>query len=267
MKKQRLDVKMAELGLAESREKAKALILAGQVLVGGVGNAKPSDMIGDEAIELKARLPFVSRGGLKLQKALDSFAISVDGLVCLDVGASTGGFTDCLLQRGARRVFALDVGYGQLDWRLREDARVTVFERRNARHMEPAWFEETPAFACMDVSFISIRLILPALYACLSDGARLVSLIKPQFEAGREKVGKKGVVSDANTHIEVVERAVSAVKEAGFSVLSLDFSPIRGPEGNIEYLMAAVKGTPNGNGEPSGELDAASVVKAAHGFF
>ncbi len=267
MKKQRLDLKIVELGLAESREKAKALILAGQVLVGGAGNAKPSDMVGEEPVELKARLPFVSRGGFKLQKALDSFDISVDGLVCLDVGASTGGFTDCLLQRGARRVYALDVGYGQLDYRLREDGRVTVFERRNARHMEPAWFEETPAFACMDVSFISIRLILPALYACISDGARLVSLIKPQFEAGREKVGKKGVVSDARTHIEVIDRAVMAAKEAGFSVLGLDFSPIRGPEGNIEYLMAAVKKTAHVNAEPAGELDAESVVRAAHGFF
>ncbi len=184
MKKLRLDCKMVELGLAESREKAKALILAGHVLVGGAVHTKPSDMVGEEAVELKARLPFVSRGGLKLEKALTSFGISVENLACLDVGASTGGFTDCLLQRGARRVFALDVGYGQLDWRLRSDARICVFERRNARHMAPSWFEEAPAFACMDVSFISIRLILPALYTCLADGARLVSLIKPQFEAG-----------------------------------------------------------------------------------
>ncbi len=267
MKKLRLDCKMVELGLAESREKAKALILAGHVLVGGAVHTKPSDMVGEEAVELKARLPFVSRGGLKLEKALTSFGISVENLACLDVGASTGGFTDCLLQRGARRVYALDVGYGQLDWLLREDKRVTVYERRNARHIEPAWFEESPAFACMDVSFISIRLILPALYACLSDGAQLVSLIKPQFEAGREKVGKKGVVSDARTHIEVVENAVSAAKEAGFSVFGLDFSPIRGPEGNIEYLMAAVKGISHDKTEPDGGLDVESVVRAAHRFF
>ncbi len=263
MKKQRLDCRLVELGLAESREKAKALIMAGHVLAGGAVNTKPSDMIGDEAVELKARLPFVSRGGLKLQKALDCFDISVENLACLDVGASTGGFTDCLLQRGARRVFALDVGYGQLDWRLREDARVSVFERHNARHMTPEWFEETPAFACMDVSFISIRLILLALHTCLSDGAKLVSLIKPQFEAGREKVGKKGVVSDAKTHIEVIERAVLAAQEAGFAVFGLDFSPIRGPEGNIEYLMAAAKGEES----ISDALDAEGVVKAAHGFF
>lgn len=247
--------------MAESREKAKALILSGVVSVDGKRGAKPSDLVSEQSVELKARLPFVSRGGLKLQKALESFGISVDGLVCLDVGASTGGFTDCMLQRGAKRVFALDVGYGQLDWRLRSDERVTVLERRNARNMAPEWFGVAPDFATMDVSFISVGLILPALHRCLAENARAVVLIKPQFEAGREKVGKKGVVSDPGVHLEVIEKVINVSRGAGFDVVELDYSPIRGPEGNIEYLLGLVK---NGNGG-SAEPDAAAVVGRAHG--
>ena len=239
MAKERLDAAMVARGLASGREQAKRMVMAGEVYIGEQKAAKPSQLVAEEeAIEVRgARCPFVSRGGLKLLRAFEVFGLSVEGLVCADVGASTGGFTDCLLQHGAKRVYAIDVGYGQLDYRLRTDPRVAVMERTNARAMEPEWFEEAPQFACMDVSFISIRLILPALLRCLTPGAQAAVLVKPQFEAGREKVGKKGVVRDAAVHREVLLGMLDFVRAAGFSVLGLDHSPIKGPEGNVEFLL------------------------------
>lgn len=244
MDKQRLDVSLVSSGLCESREKAQALIMAGAVTVNGVSVTKAGASVkSDDVIRLKeSNNPFVSRGGLKLQKAVDSFGLDLTDAVAIDVGSSTGGFTDCMLQHGAKLVYALDVGHGQLDWRLRNDERVRVMERRNARSMEPSWFDITPNYATMDVSFISIRLILPPLFACTASDAVVMSLIKPQFEAGREKVGKNGVVRSAETHIEVIERCADAAEKCGFSVDGLDYSPVTGPKGNIEYLMLLTKG-------------------------
>ncbi len=242
--KERLDGALFARGLAQSREQAKKLVMAGTVYVNGQKASKASQMVlPDDALEVRGHaLPYVSRGGLKLEKALRVFPIDVNGLVCADVGASTGGFTDCLLQNGARKVYSLDVGYGQLDWKLRNDERVVVMERTNARSMEPAWFDETPQFGCMDVSFISIRLILPALLTVLAPGSNVVALIKPQFEAGRENVGKKGVVRDSAVHAQVIEDMLAFVRETEFGVRGLDFSPITGPEGNIEFLLWLQKG-------------------------
>lgn len=235
----RADILMTEQGLAQSRERAKALIMEGVVYHGEVKVNKASDAFPDDAV-LSVRenpIPFVSRGGLKLDKAVRKYGIDLSGRVCLDVGASTGGFTDCMLQNGARRVFAVDVGYGQLDWRLRTDERVVCMERHNARLMEPGWFDEVPSFASCDVSFISIKLILPRMYECLSYGGEAVVLVKPQFEAGRSKVGKNGVVRDKGTHTEVLVSAAEFAVGCGFSIKELDYSPITGPKGNIEYLM------------------------------
>ncbi|MBO4848748.1 MAG: TlyA family RNA methyltransferase [Clostridia bacterium] len=244
----RADILLVEQGLAQSRERAKALIMEGVVYFGEVKVAKASDSFADDA-RLTVRedpIPFVSRGGLKLDKAVRKYGISLTGAVCLDVGASTGGFTDCMLQNGAAKVYSVDVGYGQLDWRLRNDERVVCMERRNARFMEPAWFDETPVFASCDVSFISIRLILPRMYDCLADGGGAVVLVKPQFEAGRDRIGKNGVVRDERTHTEVLAQAAALAKECGFSVKELDFSPITGPKGNIEFLMYLEKGGEDG---------------------
>jgi 23S rRNA (cytidine1920-2'-O)/16S rRNA (cytidine1409-2'-O)-methyltransferase len=237
--KQRLDVALFERGLAKSREEAKALVMAGQVYLGEVKAEKPGQFVTDET-DLTVRgptCPFVSRGGYKLQKALEVFPISLSGVVAADIGASTGGFTDCMLQHGAERVYAIDVGYGQLDWGLRNDPRVTVLERTNARYMEPAWFETPLDFASVDVSFISLDKILPALRTCLSDNGAVVALIKPQFEAGKGKVGKHGVVSRQETHVEVIDRIVAVAQEIGYCVSGLSYSPIRGPKGNIEFLV------------------------------
>ncbi len=260
MQKARLDQRVFELGLAESRERAKALVMAGSVYVGGEKQTKPGAPVSESAvIEVKGdRLPFVSRGGLKLQKALDEFSIDPDGFVCIDCGASTGGFTDCLLQRGAKRVYAVDVGYGQLAWRLRCDGRVTVMERTNARSLTPDMFSERMDMAVMDMSFISLRLVLPAVRALLADGGQAVCLVKPQFEAGREKVGKKGVVRDPAVHREVLEDFIGALGPVGFSLAGLTYSPVRGPEGNIEYLAWLKVG-----GE-SIEADCADVVSRSH---
>ena len=238
MGKIRLDQLLFDRGLAESREKAKALIMAGSVFVNGQKQTKPGTPMPDDAeIEVRGeRLPFVSRGGLKLQKALDVFGIDPAGLVCVDCGASTGGFTDCLLQRGAKHVYAVDVGYGQLAWSLRSDERVTVMERTNARALTPDMFPETMDMAVMDMSFISLRLVLPAVHGILKENAQVVCLVKPQFEAGRDKVGKKGVVREPAVHREVLEGFITAAEELGFCLKGLDFSPVRGPEGNIEYL-------------------------------
>ncbi|MBR4658791.1 MAG: TlyA family RNA methyltransferase [Clostridia bacterium] len=235
----RADMLLVESGLAPSRERAKALIMEGVVYYGEVKVMKGSDQFPEDA-SLTVRenpIPFVSRGGLKLDKAVRKYGIDLNGAVCVDVGASTGGFTDCMLQNGARHVYAVDVGYGQLDWKLRNDPRVTCMERRNAREMDPSWFEEIPDFASCDVSFISIRLILPRMFECLKDKGRAVVLVKPQFEAGRGKVGKNGVVREESTHREVLISAAEYASACGFSILALDHSPIKGPKGNIEYLM------------------------------
>ena len=236
--KKRLDILVTERGLAESREKAKALIMAGDVYVDQQKADKPGDLYPEEApIEVRGKgLKYVSRGGLKLEKAMAEFPISLSGLVCMDVGASTGGFTDCMLQNGAKKVYAIDVGYGQLAWSLRTDCRVVNLERTNARYLSQEQVPEPIDFFSVDVSFISLSLILPAVRPLLSENARAVCLIKPQFEAGREKVGKKGVVRDPAVHQEVIEKVLGFALENGYSVLGLTFSPVKGPEGNIEYL-------------------------------
>ena len=260
MAKVRLDQIVFDQGLAESREKAKALIMAGSVYVDGEKQTKPGATVApDASVEVRgAKMPYVSRGGLKLEKALDVFAIDPKDLVCVDCGASTGGFTDCLLQRGARHVYAVDVGYGQLAWSLRSDVRVTVMERTNARNLAPEMFPERMDMAVMDMSFISLRLVLPAVHTLLKEDGQVVCLVKPQFEAGREKVGKKGVVRDPEVHREVLEDFVAAADGLGFVVAGLDFSPVRGPEGNIEYL-AWLKT----DGDRA-DVDCADVVRRSH---
>ena len=238
MSKIRLDVAMAERGLAESRQKAQAIIMSGQVYVDGVKQTKAGTAVAPEAeIEVRGKtLPYVSRGGLKLEKAMKLWPIRLEGATAGDIGASTGGFTDCMLQNGAAKVYAVDVGYNQLDWRLRTDPRVVCMERTNARYLSPELIPQPLDFASVDVSFISLGLILPALRTVMGPQGQVVCLVKPQFEAGREKVGKKGVVRDPVVHREVLEHFLDHARQAGFSVLDLSFSPIRGPEGNIEYL-------------------------------
>lgn len=246
--KERLDVLLVSQGLAASREKAKAIIMSGNVLVNGQREDKAGTMIDVKAeITVKGgQLKYVSRGGLKLEKAMSHFDLTLEGRVCMDVGASTGGFTDCMLQNGAAKVYAVDVGYGQLAWSLRSDERVVVLERTNARYLSHNEIPDVLDFASIDVSFISLKLILPALRQLMSEDGEVVALIKPQFEAGREKVGKKGVVRDPAVHLEVLEHFTQHAAEAGFTVKGIDFSPIRGPEGNIEYLgyMQAKPGEP-----------------------
>ena len=244
MEKKRLDVLLFERGLAESRQKAQAVVMSGQVYVNGqkvdkAGTPTPADA----PIEVRGGgLKYVSRGGLKLEKAMASFPIDLRDAVCGDIGASTGGFTDCMLQNGAVKVYAIDVGYGQLAWKLRCDDRVVNLERTNIRHVTEQEVPELLDFASVDVSFISLKLVLPVLYRLLKDGGEAVCLIKPQFEAGRELVGKKGVVREESTHVMVVENALSNAKENGFTPIHLTFSPVKGPEGNIEYLMHLKKG-------------------------
>ncbi len=237
--KERLDLLLVKRNLAPSREKAKAVIMAGNVFVDGQREDKAGASFPEEAvIEVRGHtLPYVSRGGLKLEKALANFDVTVEGKVCTDVGASTGGFTDCMLQNGASKVYAIDVGRGQLDWKLRQDERVVCMEKTNIRYVTPEDIGEPVDFSSIDVSFISLSKVLPPIYNYLKDCGQIVALIKPQFEAGREKVGKKGVVREKSTHIEVIEAVTGYAVSAGFSVLNLDFSPIKGPEGNIEYLM------------------------------
>lgn len=238
MTKERFDHVVVQRGLAESREKAQGLIRAGQVLVNGQVLAKPGHSIAaDAVIEVKAQPRFVSRGGDKLQGAFEAFHISVTGLVCLDAGASTGGFTDCLLQHGAAKVYAVDVGKGQLHWKLRNDPRVVVLEEVNARHLRPAQIPERPAFACVDVSFISLTKVLPAVIAVLQRPAELVTLIKPQFEAGRAEVGKGGVVRDPAVHQAVIARVRAwGSEQPGLAWQGVCESPIKGPAGNVEFL-------------------------------
>ena len=243
-KKVRLDVLLVDRALAESRQKAQATIMCGLVFVNGQRVDKPGAAVAeDAAVEVRGQaLRYVSRGGLKLEKAMAIWPIDLHGAVCMDVGASTGGFTDCMLQNGAAKVYAVDVGYGQLAWKLRSDERVVCLERTNARYLSREQIPEELDFASVDVSFISLKLILPPLCALLREGGHAASLIKPQFEAGREKVGKKGVVRDPAVHREVLERFLEHARDAGFAVLGLTYSPIRGPEGNIEYLGYLEKG-------------------------
>ena len=242
--KTRLDVLLVERGLQESRQKAQATIMSGLVFVKGQRVDKPGTAVPNDAeIEVRGNaLKYVSRGGLKLEKAMASFPIDLRDAVCGDIGASTGGFTDCMLQNGARKVYAVDVGYGQLAWSLRSDERVVCMERTNARYLTHEQIPEELDFASVDVSFISLKLILPPLCGLLRQGGHVACLVKPQFEAGKEKVGKKGVVRDPAVHLEVLEHFLGHAKESGFTVLGLTYSPIRGPEGNIEYLGYLEKG-------------------------
>ena len=262
-KKTRLDIALVEKGLAPSREKAKAIIMSGIVYVNNQKSDKAGkDVKEDDVIEVRgSTLKYVSRGGLKLEKAMKSFPLDLNGKVCMDVGASTGGFTDCMLMNGAAKVFSIDVGYGQLAWKLRTDNRVVNLERTNFRYITREQVPDLIDFSSVDVSFISLSHILPNLNMLLSDDGQAVCLIKPQFEAGREKVGKKGVVSDKSTHLEVLEKVVGLALDNGFSVCGLDFSPVRGPEGNIEYLIYLVKST-----EPavSDDIDPLAVVNQSH---
>ncbi|HJA67509.1 TlyA family rRNA (cytidine-2'-O)-methyltransferase [Lachnoclostridium sp. An169] len=237
--KERLDVLLVKRNLAPSREKAKAVIMAGSVFVDGQREDKAGAVFApDVQIEVKGHtLPYVSRGGLKLEKAMKVFDVDVRDKVCTDVGSSTGGFTDCMLQNGAKKVFAIDVGRGQLDWKLRQDPRVVCMEKTNIRYVKPEDIGEPVDFSSIDVSFISLTKVLLPIRDYLKDDGEIVALIKPQFEAGREKVGKKGVVREKSTHVEVIEKVADYAVSIGFLVLALDFSPIRGPEGNIEYLI------------------------------
>ncbi len=260
--KERLDVLLVKRNLAESREKAKAIIMSGNVFVDGeredkAGSSFPEDV----QIEVKGHtLPYVSRGGLKLEKALASFDVTVEGKVCTDVGSSTGGFTDCMLQNGAVKVFAIDVGRGQLDWKLRQDERVVCMEKTNIRYVTPEDIGEPVDFSSIDVSFISLTKVLEPIRNYLTPDGEIVALIKPQFEAGREKVGKKGVVRERSTHHEVIEKVASYANSIGFEILNIDFSPIKGPEGNIEYLIHLKKH----EGEaPEITVDLKSVVDQA----
>ena len=237
--KERLDVLLVKRNLAESREKAKAIIMSGNVFVDGQREDKAGSSFPEEVqIEVKGHtLPYVSRGGLKLEKALANFDVTVKGKVCTDVGSSTGGFTDCMLQNGAVKVFAIDVGRGQLDWKLRQDERVVCMEKTNIRYVTPEDIGEPVDFSSIDVSFISLTKVLEPIRNYLTPDGEIVALIKPQFEAGREKVGKKGVVRERSTHHEVIEKVASYANSIGFEILNIDFSPIKGPEGNIEYLV------------------------------
>lgn len=262
--KKRLDTAVFELGLAESRSKAAALIMAGQIFVNGQKETKAGYTVKEkDNIELHGKqMPFVSRGGYKLEKAMKAFDISLKDNVCMDIGASTGGFTDCMLQSGACKVYSIDVGYGQLAWKLRTDERVVNLERTNFRYLTKETVTEEIDFASIDVSFISLKKILPVLFDFLKENGRTAALIKPQFEAGRDKVGKKGVVRDIETHKDVVKDITSFAYETGFSVIGLDFSPIRGPEGNIEYLMYISKDNERKNIVTDDCIDA--VVEKSH---
>jgi len=261
--KKRLDVLLTELMYADTRSKAQAIIMSGQVYVNGQKADKPGISYDADTAVIEVRgqtCPYVSRGGLKLEKALRDFGVKPEGYVCSDSGASTGGFTDCLLQQGAKKVFAIDVGYGQLDWKIRSDERVVVMERTNIRYVTPEDLGEPLDLSVIDVSFISLKIVLPAIKQLLKPGqGQVLCLIKPQFEAGKEKVGKKGVVREPETHKEVLDSFVSLADELGFTILGLTFSPVKGPEGNIEFLghltLAEAEGI---------RPDTADVVAQAH---
>ena len=263
--KTRLDVLMVQRGLAESREKAKAVIMSGNVFVDGQREDKAGASFGEKAvIEVKGNpLKYVSRGGLKLEKAVECFEESLTDRICMDVGSSTGGFTDCMLQNGARKVYAVDVGTNQLAWKLRQDERVTVMERTNIRYVTKEQIPEPVEFASIDVAFISLTKVLQPVKDLLVPDGEIVALIKPQFEAGREQVGKKGVVRDRNVHLEVIERVLAYAESIGFAVRNLEYSPIKGPEGNIEYL-AHLKNQEEGTVREQEAKDPAAVVEQAH---
>ena len=269
IKKERLDVLVYGRGLAASREKARAAIMSGIVYVNGQKEDKPGSMFpDDEELKLEIRgkaLPFVSRGGLKLDKAVKEFGLDLSGFCCMDIGASTGGFTDCMLQCSAEKVFSVDVGYGQLDWKLRNDPRVVCMEKTNIRYIKPEDIGgEKLDFASCDVSFISLRKVLPAVKPLLSGRARMVCLIKPQFEAGREEVGKHGVVRDIRVHRSVIDGIWSFAEQEGFTVEGLSFSPIKGPEGNIEYLILLGQDSEKSISDRKEQL-IDSITEAAHG--
>ncbi len=259
----RLDVLLTQKGLAPSRERARSLIMAGQVYINEQKCDKAGLMVEEDTVpEIRGEtLRYVSRGGLKLEKAMAAFPISLEGKTSMDIGASTGGFTDCMLQNGAKKVYAVDVGYGQFAWKLRTDPRVVNMERTNIRYVTPEQIGEKLDFASIDVSFISLRLVLPVAYSLLKEGGEIVALIKPQFEAGRGQVGKKGVVRDPAIHLEVIRNVLSFARETGFSVCGLSFSPIKGPEGNIEYLVYLKKGKYEDN---ITDETAAAVVDESH---
>lgn len=259
----RLDQYLCQNGLVQSRERAKALIMSGIVFVNNQKADKAGEMIAEDAtVEVRGHdIGYVSRGGLKLEKAMQVFPMTPNGKVCMDIGASTGGFTDCMLQNGATKVYAVDVGYGQLAWSLRSDERVVNMERTNIRHVTPDMLADQIEFFSVDVSFISLKHIFPVADAICVPGANGVCLVKPQFEAGREKVGKKGVVRESSTHIEVIRNAIGFALQNHFSVRGLDYSPIKGPEGNIEFLIHIVH---DGEQQAPSEEDIQSVVNAAH---
>lgn len=282
MKKERLDVLMVQRNLAESREKAKALIMSGIVYVNGQKEDKAGTSF-EETVQIEVRgntLKYVSRGGLKLEKAMSRFGVQLAGKVCMDVGASTGGFTDCMLQNGAVKVYAVDVGHGQLAWKLRNDDRVICMEKTNIRYVTPEDIGDRIEFASIDVSFISLTKVLGPVKQLLTDEGQVVCLIKPQFEAGREKVGKKGVVREKSVHLEVIEMVSDYARSIGFGILGLEFSPIKGPEGNIEYLLYLQNYPQEEAGQeetgqevagqeeikrPDYELSARAIVEQAHG--
>ncbi len=260
--KKRLDVLLVEQGLADSREKAKAIIMSGIVYVDNNKEDKAGTTFEETAkVEVRGNtLKYVSRGGLKLEKAMNNFGVTLDGKVCMDVGASTGGFTDCMLQNGAVKVYSVDVGHGQLAWKLRNDERVVCMEKTNIRYVTPEDIDDRVEFASIDVSFISLTKVLPAVKELMTENGEIVCLIKPQFEAGREKVGKKGVVRELSTHIEVVQMIVDYVRNNGFRTLDLSYSPIKGPEGNIEYLLYMTKDESRENAE----FDIKALVSESH---
>lgn len=263
--KERLDVLLVSQGFAPSREKAKAIIMSGIVYVEGQKEDKAGTMF-DSQLKIEVRghtLKYVSRGGLKLEKAMTHFGVELEGRVCMDVGASTGGFTDCMLQNGAVKVYSVDVGHGQLDWKLRNDPRVVCMEKTNIRYVTPADISDAVDFVSIDVSFISLSKVLEPVKALMQPDGQMVCLIKPQFEAGREKVGKKGVVREKSVHLEVIEAVIGYAISIGFEVLHLEFSPIKGPEGNIEYLLHLQNHT-DGRYEEI-PVDAAAIVGEAHG--
>ncbi len=265
-KKQRLDVLLVEKGLAPSREKAKAIIMAGIVYVDGNKEDKAGTTFPENAvIEVKGKtLPYVSRGGLKVEKAMQKFPITLSGKVCMDVGSSTGGFTDCMLQNGATKVYAIDVGHGQLAWKLRNDERVVCMEKTNIRYVVPEDIDELAAFSSIDVSFISLTKVLLPVKNLLTEDGQVVCLIKPQFEAGREKVGKKGVVRDRAVHEEVIRMVMDYASSIDFYPLALDFSPVKGPEGNIEYLLFLSKNKQDQEIVDASSIDIKAVVTASH---
>lgn len=261
--KERLDVLLVNRGLAPSREKAKAMIMEGNVFVENQREDKAGSAFDTEVqIEIKGNtLKYVSRGGLKLEKAMTHFGVELQDKICMDIGASTGGFTDCMLQNGAKKVYAVDVGYGQFAWKLRQDERVVCMEKTNIRYVTPEDIQDRLDFASVDVSFISLTKVLEPARELLTEEGEMVCLIKPQFEAGREKVGKKGVVREKSVHEEVIHKVIDFAVSIGFVVLNLEYSPIKGPEGNIEYLVY-IKKAETGS---ASEIDVKAVVEAAHG--